>query len=84
MECQIERLGRASLYLLMKHRNGDCGQRMTLRGCFRYLNDQRTCGLQEIAKRIAAIEAAGVEEPRDEEPKAMYAGGLMDLARRYR
>jgi hypothetical protein len=40
--------------------------------------------LQEIAKRIAAIEAAGVEEQRDEQPKAMYAGGLMDLARRYR
>lgn len=40
--------------------------------------------LQEIAKRIAAIEAAGVEEPRDEEPEGMYRGGLMDLARKYR
>lgn len=40
--------------------------------------------LQEIAKRIAAIEAAGVEEPRDEEPEGMYRGGLMELARKYR
>lgn len=40
--------------------------------------------LQEIAKRIAAIEAAGVEEQRDEEPEGMYRGGLMDLARKYR
>jgi len=40
--------------------------------------------LQEIAKRIAAIEAAGVEEPRDEQPVGMYNGGLMELARKYR
>ena len=40
--------------------------------------------LQEIAKRIAAIEAAGVEEPRDEQPEGMYRGGLMELARKYR
>ena len=40
--------------------------------------------LREIAKRIAAIEAAGVEEPRDEEPEGMYRGGLMELARKYR
>ena len=40
--------------------------------------------LQEIAKRIAAIEAAGVEEPRDEKPEGMYSGGLMELARKYR
>jgi hypothetical protein len=40
--------------------------------------------LQEIAKRIAAIEAAGVEEQREEEPEGMYRGGLMELARKYR
>jgi len=40
--------------------------------------------LLTIAKRIAAIEAAGVEEPRDEKPEGMYRGGLMDLARKYR
>ena len=40
--------------------------------------------LREIAKRIAAIEAAGVEEPRDEEPEGMYRGGMMELARKYR
>jgi hypothetical protein len=40
--------------------------------------------LREIAKRIVAIEAAGVEEPRDEEPEGMYSGGLMELARKYR
>jgi hypothetical protein len=39
--------------------------------------------LLTIAKRIAAIEAAGVEEPRDEKPEGMYRGGLMDLARKY-
>jgi len=40
--------------------------------------------LREIAKRIAAIEAAGVEEPRDEQPEGMYRGGLMELVRKYR
>ena len=40
--------------------------------------------LTAIAQRIAAIEAAGVEEPRDEKPEGMYRGGLMDLARKYR
>ena len=39
--------------------------------------------LTAIAQRIAAIEAAGVEEPRDEKPEGMYRGGLMDLARKY-
>jgi hypothetical protein len=39
--------------------------------------------LTAIAQRIAAIGAAGVEEPRDEKPEGMYRGGLMDLARKY-
>jgi hypothetical protein len=33
---------------------------------------------------VKAIEAAGVEEPRDEQPVGMYNGGLMELARKYR
>jgi hypothetical protein len=39
--------------------------------------------LVEIAKRMAAIEAANVTD-KDKEPEAMYRGGLMDLARKYR
>lgn len=40
--------------------------------------------LREIAKRVTAIEAAGVEEPPADAPEGMYRGGLMDLARKYR